>query len=96
MKFFYEDKGLVCVLNEKIDLASQAALGSLAPDPDVVILSNAPRLNLERFLKQIRPRIVVADGSNHKGFVSRCRSTCQALGIEFHATLEKGAFLYPK
>jgi competence protein ComEC len=96
IQFFYVDKALVCFINEKIDLASQAALGSLAPDPDVVILSNAPRFNLERLLKQIRPRIVVADGSNHKGFVSRCRSTCQALGIEFHETREKGAFLYPK
>ena len=96
MQVFYVRKALVCLINEKIDRVSLAALGSLTRDPDIVIFSNAPRLNLERLLGEIRPKIVVADGSNHKGFVQRCRSTCQALGIEFHLTLEKGAFLYPK
>ena len=96
MQVFYVSEALVFLINEKIDRVTPAALGSLARDPDIVIFSNAPRLNLERLLGEIRPGIVVADGSNHNGFVKRCRESCQALGIEFHATLEKGAFLYPK
>ena len=96
VQVFYVRKALVFLISGKIDRVSPAALGSLARDPDIVIFSNAPRLNLERLLGEIRPGIVVADGSNHNGFVQRCRESCQALGIEFHATLEKGAFLYPK
>jgi len=96
IQFFYVREALVLIVNEKFDLASLAVLDPLVRDPEILIFSNAPRLNLERLLGEIRPGIVVVDGSNHRGFFERSRASCQALGIEFHPTLEKGAFLYPK
>ena len=96
LQFFYVQRALIYVIDDQIDHNAMAVLCSIKRNPDIVVFSNAPRFNLERLLTQIRPGIVVADGSNHRAFVQRCRATCHSLGIEFHATLEKGAFLYPK
>lgn len=95
-KFFYVNGSLICLINKKMNASLISALASQPGHPDVVVFSHSPSLNLERLLTRIRPRIAVADGSNHHGFVQRCKVTCQSLGIEFHATRDKGAFLYPE
>ncbi len=95
-QLFYVKGSLVCVLNEEIKMDSMSFLDSIKTHLDIVVFSKSPRVNLERLLAKIRPGNVVVDGSNDKGFVSRCRATCKSLGIEFHATREKGAFLYPQ
>ncbi len=95
VQLFYVKGSLVCVLNDEINMGSMNFLDSIKTHPDIVVFSKSPRVNLERLLVKIHPRIVVADGSNDKGFVQRCRATCKFFGIEFHATREKGAFIYP-
>jgi competence protein ComEC len=84
------NESLVCILNQDIEIEE------FNLKPDILIFSDAPRMNLNRILGRLRPKIVVADGSNPPGFVKRCRSTCEALGIDFHSTLAQGAFQYPK
>lgn len=96
VRLFYVNGSLICVLGEKINMGALKALGSMTRYPDIVVFSKAPQLNLDRFLTKIQPRSVIADGSNHRSFVDRCRATCQSLGIEFHSTYEKGAFVYTK
>lgn len=95
-QLLYVKGSLVCVLNDEIKMGSINFLDSIKTHPEIIVFLNSPRVNLERLLVKIRPRIVVADGSNYKGFVERCRATCKSLGVEFHATREKGAFLYPQ
>lgn len=93
---FFVDKTLVGTIDKDLDAHTLKDLGSMARFPKVLIFSNAPRVNLDRLLAKLRPEVVVVDGSNHNGFVKRCMSTCESLGIEFYATRETGAFYYPK
>jgi competence protein ComEC len=70
--------------------------GASIPDnvhADIVVLRESPKLNLERFLETVKPRMVVADGSNYKSFVKRWEMTCRQQKIPFHNVYEKGCFV---
>lgn len=60
--------------------------------PDVVVLTQSPKVNLDRFLSDHKPEVVVADASNFKTYVSRWKVTCGKQKIPFHATNEKGFY----
>lgn len=60
--------------------------------PDVLILTQSSRINLERALDRLNPKQVVADATNFKNSVSRWQATCQKRKIPFHATAEKGFY----
>lgn len=60
--------------------------------PDIVLLRQSPKLNLERLLQTTRPKTVVADGSNFKSYVKLWKATCDKYNIPFHATGEMGYF----
>ncbi|CAM3343542.1 hypothetical protein FLLO111716_05365 [Flavobacterium longum] len=60
--------------------------------PDVLILSESPQFNLERWLQNHRPEIIVADASNFNTDVVRWKATCRKRKIPFHYTREKGFF----
>ncbi|HEX8563612.1 MAG TPA: ComEC/Rec2 family competence protein [Flavobacterium sp.] len=62
--------------------------------PDVLIFRQSPKLNLDRVLKQIRPKILVVDGSNYRSYVKRWESTCKKAKIPFHYTSEKGFYTF--
>ncbi|WP_281336651.1 ComEC/Rec2 family competence protein [Flavobacterium eburneipallidum] len=60
--------------------------------PDILVLTQSPKINLERFLKYAKPKIVVADASNFKNIQKLWKATCLKQKIPFHATGEKGFF----
>ena len=60
--------------------------------PDILLLTQSPKVNLERLLQIYKPRTIVADGSNYKSYVSRWKATCEKEKIPFHATGEKGFY----
>nr|WP_321222015.1 ComEC/Rec2 family competence protein [uncultured Psychroserpens sp.] len=61
--------------------------------PDYVLLRNSPRINLDRLIDSIAPRIIIADGSNYTSYVTRWKQTCIKRKLPFHHTREKGAFV---
>lgn len=61
--------------------------------PEYILLINSPRVNLNRLLKEVHPKVIIADGSNYKSFVARWRQTCEKNNITFHATGTRGAFI---
>ncbi len=61
-------------------------------NPDILVLTNSPRVNLERVLEELHPELVVADGSNYKSYIKRWEITLAHKKIPFHVTSEKGAF----
>lgn len=71
---------------------SDAILEDFGFNPDVVILLNSPKINLKRFLKNIQPDIIVADGSNSSFLKQRWIDTAAEEGITFYDTAMKGAF----
>ena len=61
-------------------------------NPDYIVLSQSPKINLERMLNQFPNTRIIADGSNYKSDVDRWESTCLKKKIPFHNTYEKGFY----
>ena len=60
--------------------------------PDILLLTQSTRINLDRLLLSIKPKIIVADGSNYKTIQKRWKQTCAQQKIPFHSTSEKGFY----
>ena len=61
-------------------------------EPDILILMNSPKINLNRLLLKIRPNIIVADGSNYFTYKLLWRRTAEKSKITFFDTAKNGAF----
>jgi len=64
--------------------------------PTYILLKNSPNLNFDRLLHDLRPKQVIADGSNYKTDIERWRNSAQLLDIHFHSTWEDGAYVFPE
>ncbi|MFE3868116.1 ComEC/Rec2 family competence protein [Flavobacterium sp. LS2P90] len=60
--------------------------------PDILLLTQSPKINLERLFQTVKPRIVLADASNYKTIQKLWKATCMKQKIPFHATGEKGFY----
>jgi len=60
---------------------------------DIVILIQSPKINLERLIDTLQPRIIIADGSNYTTYVNRWRKTCSIKKLPFRHTGKEGAFI---
>lgn len=61
---------------------------------DVVLLTQSPRINLDRLIDSLQPRLIIADGSNYKSYVKRWKESCTIRKLPFHHTGTKGAFVW--
>ncbi len=61
---------------------------------DHLVLTQSPKINLERLLDSIKVKNVIVDGSNYKSYINRWRATCQKQKLPFHYTGEKGAYYF--
>lgn len=71
------------------------SLGIIPPqiNPDVLVLTQSPKIHLERVLDTLKPKLVLMDGSNYSSFVNRWKHTCTQKNIPHYDTATKGAFL---
>ncbi len=60
--------------------------------PDIVVLTQSPKINMERFLASTKPKIIVADASNYRNIQKLWKDTCLKAKIPFHAIGEKGFY----
>ncbi|WP_046756533.1 ComEC/Rec2 family competence protein [Kordia jejudonensis] len=63
---------------------------SLNFEPKYVLLTQSPRINLERMIATLKPELIIADGSNYTSYVKRWKEVARKQKIPFHATYEKG------
>jgi competence protein ComEC len=61
-------------------------------DP-IIVLQYSPKINLERLIKTIHPKQIIADGSNYKSYISRWKIVCEKGKIPFYYTGENGAYM---
>lgn len=64
--------------------------------PDYIFLKNSPDINLDRVLVNLKPKQIIADGSNYKSDIELWKASARKLNINFHSTWENGAFIFPK
>ena len=60
--------------------------------PDILVLTQSPKINLERLFQDLKPKIVVANATNYKTYIQLWKATCLKKKIPFHATSEKGFY----
>ncbi|MFO7745547.1 MAG: ComEC/Rec2 family competence protein, partial [Psychroflexus sp.] len=65
-------------------------------NPKYVLLKDSPNINFDRFLFNIKPKQVIADGSNYKTDIERWQASAERFNVKFHSTWEKGAFVLPE
>jgi competence protein ComEC len=61
--------------------------------PDILLLINSPKINLERVANELKPKLIIADGSNYKAQINLWESTCMKRKIPFHSTNKKGYYI---
>jgi len=61
--------------------------------PDIVLMIQSPKINLERLIRTSRPKIIIADGSNYNSIQKLWKLTCLKSKIPFHSTSEKGFYI---
>ncbi len=60
---------------------------------DIAILVNNPRINLNRMLDSLKPKLIVVDGNNYKSLIPLWEKSCFERNISFHSTSQKGAYI---
>jgi len=88
-------KGIKNVLyfkNNKILIIDSTKTFSEKAKPDILILTQTSKVNLDRLLQNLRPKIVIADGSNSNSIQKYWKNSCLKKYIPFHSTKEKGYY----
>lgn len=59
-----------------------------------IILSNSPKINLDRLIRHFQPQMVIADGSNLPYLIKIWEKTCKVKGVKLHVTGRNGAYVH--
>jgi competence protein ComEC len=63
-------------------------------NPEIVLLINSPKINLDRMIDVLHPKTVIADGSNYRSYALKWGKSCMEKSVQFHNTSIDGAFVY--
>ncbi|WP_264520457.1 ComEC/Rec2 family competence protein [Flavobacterium sp. N1994] len=85
-------QNLLYFKNKKILIIDSSSVYLEKIKPDILIITNSPKLNLKRLLSVWKPEQIVVDGSNFKSYIKLWESTCHKEKIPFHNTNEKGFY----
>ncbi|PWA04106.1 competence protein ComEC [Flavobacterium psychrotolerans] len=77
---------------KKILIIDSLGIYSNTIKPNIMVITQSPKINLERLFQKNRPEMVVADASNYKTYIKIWKATCYKEKIPFHATGEKGFY----
>ena len=61
--------------------------------PDFVVLRQSPKINLERLITVLKPKLIITDGSNYKSYVKKWKQTCVKTKTPFYNTMQNGAYI---
>ena len=61
--------------------------------PEIIVLTQSPKINLDRLIQINQPKVIVADASNYKSIQKHWNATCLKAKIPFHSTSEKGFYI---
>ena len=81
---------ILCILILINGICNLLSKGNIVP----ALIRDSPKVNLERLIDSIHPKLVLCDGSNYKIYIQRWKTTCLKRKIPFHSTSEKGAYIF--
>lgn len=76
----------------KILCIDRSGIYKTAIQPELILLTQSSKINLDRLIQQLHPKEIIADGSNYKSYIKKWKQTCSKQKIPFHATAEKGLY----
>ncbi|WP_125723288.1 ComEC/Rec2 family competence protein [Flavobacterium ustbae] len=85
-------KNVLYFKKNKIFIVDSTGIFSEKINPDILILTQTSRINLDRLLQNMHPKIVIADGSNSNSIQKYWKKSCRKNNIPFHSTKEKGYY----
>tara|TARA_R110002049_G_scaffold68422_11_gene177412 strand:+ start:5850 stop:7874 length:2025 start_codon:yes stop_codon:yes gene_type:complete len=81
--------------NQRLVILDSSIVGLPKEDTiSTLLLTQSPKINLERLLDSVQPKIIIADGSNYRTYIERWKATCRKKKLLFHSTVENGALIY--
>ncbi|MEL1252780.1 ComEC/Rec2 family competence protein [Flavobacterium sp. DGU38] len=78
--------------NKKIYIIDSTGVYPKKIQPDILLLIQSPKINLDRVLKNLHPKIIISDASNSYSIQKLWKTTCQKQKIPFHSISEKGFY----
>lgn len=81
------DKDCMLIVDEDV-LYDFPSLGGC-----IVVLRNSPKVHLDHLIQRLRPKEIIADGSNYKSYIKRWEQSSKSNGIELHDTSTEGAYI---
>lgn len=85
-------QNVLWIKNKRILILDKDVVYSTNMKPDILILTHSPKINLARLITELKPKRIIADGTNYKNSIKLWKATCQKQKIPFHATAEKGFY----
>lgn len=61
--------------------------------PDIILLRKSPKINIERMIKQLHPKLIISDASNYKSYTNYYQQKAAKLKTPFYNTYKNGAFI---
>ncbi|WP_333808904.1 ComEC/Rec2 family competence protein [Flavobacterium sp.] len=78
--------------NKRILIVDSMGIYKTSISAEVIVLTQNPKINLARLIREIKPQEIIADKSNYKNTIKRWETTCEKEKIPFHAIAEKGFY----
>jgi competence protein ComEC len=78
--------------NKRILVIDSLGIYKTSIRPEIIVLSQNPKINLTRLINEVKPKLIVADKSNYKNTIKLWEATCRKEKIPFHAIAEKGFY----
>ncbi len=85
-------KNVMFYNGKKIFIIDSSGIYKNNIQPDILLLIQSPKINLERVLSEMHPKIIIADASNSNSIQKIWKETSSKKNIPFHATAEKGYY----
>lgn len=78
--------------NNRILIIDSSGIYPAKIQPDILILTQNARINLDRLFLEMHPKVIISDGSNSNSIQRIWKNSCIKKDIPFHATNEKGFY----
>lgn len=91
---YYEEKlpEIFQYTNKKIFIIDSLGVYPKQKSIHTIVLTHSPKVNLNRLIDSLKPKQIVADGSNYYSYTKRWENTCKLKKLPFCHTAKQGAF----
>ena len=79
--------------NRTITVVDKKGIYDTSFDFDIVLLSQSPKINLERLIKLKTPKLILMDHSNYESDIILWKQTCTKEKIPYHVVHDKGPYI---